>query len=59
MSACPCVTSLDRQNLNFGIAVKGTRGGKSSEPEVVVVIPIYCETCYINLQTLGLKSVTW
>ncbi len=24
---------------------KGTRGGKSSEPEVVVVIPIYCETC--------------
>ena len=25
--------------------VKGTRGGKSSEPEVVAVIPIYCETC--------------
>ncbi len=25
--------------------VKDTRGGKSSEPEVVAVIPIYCETC--------------
>ena len=24
---------------------KGTRGGKSSEPEVVAVIPNYCATC--------------
>ena len=26
-------------------SIKGTRGDKSSEPEIVAVIPIYCETC--------------